>query len=298
VLEGPHRKDRLSEGIYSSGHVNLTVRSGTIVGFMYGVRIDPLFGDRSRAGKVALHNLTIVDSSFRGITVNPGEKNRDDTSLTITDTIISKVGGTSVFDSAFAMGLDVSNVASCRIARNKVFDLAPEDVGEGVGLALDSSSRGCVIEQNQFVNSGKVEWGRTYGLWTDVGKLVSFLFRDNFMSNFTYAFQAHPKSAVVDNALSAIECSPLNAAPYYSPLQKSRNQWLDSDQVCTDTYAHFIEAARAGDRRAQYRIAGTRLTAVDPSERQAEIVRWLTLAAEQGLPIARRQLEAIQRAKK
>jgi hypothetical protein len=298
TIEGPHRNDAQSEGIYSVGHHNLTIRNGTVVGFMYGVRIDPPVKPRRRSGALVVRDLNIVDSAFRGIAVNYGDTEGSDVSVTIADSVIASTGGTKVFKDAFTMAVELVNVLNCRVVRNNIVDVMPTGVGEGVGISLSANNRICFIEDNHLVNSERARWGRTFAFWNHMDNRT-FVARGNVATNFTYATFVTTSRQFSDNTFVGMDCSPANTADYYSELQKAHNLWVEEEAECSDSPQTFEKAARAGDPRAQYRMGRIVLERITVEEtNETEAMRWFSLAAAKGLEIAERQLSEMRRARK
>lgn len=293
-LDGPNRPDHVSEGIYSAGHRNLTVRNGTISGFMYGVRIDPP-PEPSDSGTYAFRQLDIIDSSFRGISVDLGARSKATGIVNISDVSIARTGGTTIFPNAFTMGIELANTRHCSIEKTTIFDVSPSGVGEGIGIALSDNNQLCVIEDNFIINTERPKWGRTIALWSNASE-ANFLFSRNFVSNFTYAAFNYDKAALFRNTLHSIDCTPRNTDDYYSTLNRTGNVWLNEEESCSDKPSEFEAAATAGDPRAQYRMARMIIEGITIDTTDTEAVRWLSLAAAQGLTIAAEQLEGMRKA--
>jgi hypothetical protein len=296
TLLGPHRSDTVSEGIYSAGFQNIGVKNGTISGFMYGVRIDPPPQPRQIRGTLTIQSLTILDSTFRGIAVDFGDRADNGAVASISDSLIARTGGTTLHADAYAIAIELSNVLHCAVHRNRIFDVMPTGVGEGIGISLSSKNRSCVIEDNYLANSERPRWGRTFGFW-HIYNNKSLAARKNVVHNFTYGIFRSDAPTFVDNTFIAVDCSPANTGSYYFDLQKTQNRWLEETSSCSDHPREFEAAARSGDPRAQYRMARIVLEGITVSDQtDDEAVRWLMLASEHGSEIARKQLEGLRRA--
>jgi hypothetical protein len=275
VLAGPRQLDRITEGIYSAGYRSLTVKNGTVEGFMFGIRVAASLQEAAPAGSYRFTGLTIADSSFRGIMVTLGKERGN---VTISDNVIARTGGTTFLPDSSAMGIEIFGASNCRVESNQVLDTMPVGVGEAAAISLSGNVQSCLTQKNYLANSARSEWGRTFGFWS-TDKHQAIVFRENFVSNFTYAAFDNAVAMYVWNVFDQSDCTPKNASSYYSPAFRKMNQWEREDDTCSDSPRFLAEAARKGDARAQYRMA-----LITSDEAAAE--RWYKLAAAQGLQVA------------
>jgi hypothetical protein len=299
TLRGHGKDDTISAGIYSPGYRNLVVSNGTISGFMFGVRYDEAPPGRNGGGTLVFRDLIIRDSGFRGIYVDFGAAAATQGSVAITDSVIDRVGGTAAFSDAYAMGIELKNTKSCRIFGNRIVDVLPVGLGEGVGISFTRANGGCVAEQNYLLNSTRPEWGRTIGIWPGPREDdPSFMFRNNVVYNYTYPFMHNSKVTVfTGNLFHSPGCSPRNVR--YFDAYAALNQWVNEADVCVGHPDRFRLAAEAGDARAQFRMGTIYWEGVGAPGSSEEAWRWRGLAARNGLPAAKEwiasQLAARQR---
>ena len=97
------RSDNSTLGIYSLDRRDVTIKNGTIRGFMYGIYLSDSLGSdtdpTSTSGGHLIENLTITGSSFRGIRME-GSNN------IVKNSTIAAIGGTTIFKNAFAIGIE------------------------------------------------------------------------------------------------------------------------------------------------------------------------------------------------
>lgn len=297
TLLGPNAGDTLSAGIYSKGYRNLAVSRGTISGFMWGIRYDEPPPERKGGGTLVFQDLIIRDSGFRGVYVDFGNASAQG-SVNVTDSIIERVGGTRLIRNAFAIGVELKYVKSCRISGNRVVDVLPLDLGEGVGISLTRGNGGCVVEQNYFLNGTRPEWGRTIGVWPgDLAHNPSFIFRNNVVYNYNFAFMHNSDVSVFsDNLFHSIACAP-RSMPYYQPFT-SLNRWINEGEVCTDHPSNFRAAADAGDVRAQFRMGIAYWEGITAKGSVDQAWQWFELAAKNGSDAAKDWIASQHEARK
>jgi hypothetical protein len=133
------------------GRKRVTVRDGCISGFMYGIRSEP------GSSQVTIANLKFKKSTFRAALLEGDD-------IVFTTNIVDEVGGTTVFEDASPMGIDIRG-DNCQISLNQVLEVYPTGSGDSVGIAArDAGKNGhCVISDNVVRNATYPTWGRIYG---------------------------------------------------------------------------------------------------------------------------------------
>ena len=298
ILRGQGKDDTISAGVYSAGYRNLVVSNGTISGFMWGIRYDEPPPERKGGGTLDFRDLIIRDSGFRGIYVDFGASGVTQGSVSITDSIIDRVGGTTAVTNPFVMGIELKYTKSCRVFRNRIVDVLPQIVGEGVGISFTRANGGCVAEENHLLNSKRPDWGRTIGVWPGSTEHdPSFIFRNNVVYNYTFAFM-HNSSVTVfaDNLFHSISCSPRNVRYYDAYV--SLNRWVNEGAVCADHPDNFRAAAEAGDTRAQFRMGTSFWEGVATSPSAENAWHWIGLAARNGSSVAKGWIDLQRAARK
>ena len=168
-----------SVGIYAQGRKRLQISNGTLENFFYGVRADRGEGP-AMSSDIVVQNLTIMNSTFRGIMINgPRAK--------IVNNSVFNTGGTTLYQDAFAIGIEVFG-PNCDIAGNTIDETYPVGIGEGIGISASAEVAGCIIQSNRISNKQTPQTSRILGVWIDVAGLKSVIIRDNTFSGLTYAF--------------------------------------------------------------------------------------------------------------
>lgn len=185
------RSNTVSFGIFSQNCRDITIQNGTITGFMYGIYLADLRGSdtdlNSLTGGHLISQMTIKASTFRGIRIE-GAQNQ------VKNTQIIGVGGSTVYNDAFAMGIE-SIGPGASIENNVIKGIYGAGKGEAVGISFSnnssgSSATGNVIDNKlSFFNKPKyVSRGNQFGIW--VGGNTQFktnvYLRENIIRNITY----------------------------------------------------------------------------------------------------------------
>jgi hypothetical protein len=132
----------------ASGRQHIVVRGGCISNYLTGIYAEK--GSRD----IRLSGLSIEGSTFRGALLEADD-------VTFSGNVINRVGGTSVYEDASTMGLDLRG-DDCQISENLVSDVLPVGVGDADGIAVGGNR--CTLRDNVIVNRTRPEWGRTYGM--------------------------------------------------------------------------------------------------------------------------------------
>lgn len=153
-ITGPSNPMVSGIGIAGHGVHKVTIENGTISGFLYGVRIEKR--KKRSSENVTVRNLFLVENTFRGAMID-GEV------TTIENTVVERTGGSHFFPDAFAIGLDL-NGPNCLVSKNLIRETYPVGKGESVGISLGSNVQGCVIQNNELLNSRTDKDMRTFGI--------------------------------------------------------------------------------------------------------------------------------------
>jgi hypothetical protein len=127
---------------------NITLKNGCVMGFMYGVKSEP------GSGHVLIENVAFKQNTFRAAMVEADD-------VRITNSSVDGVGGTSVFEDASTMGLDLRGKRNT-VSETQVNEVYPVGSGDSVGIAI--RGEGGSLLNNTVRNSKRSQWGRIYGI--------------------------------------------------------------------------------------------------------------------------------------
>lgn len=189
-------------GVYAGARRGVTVRNGTVRGFLYGVLlIDDETMQWASGGGHRVRNFRAIGNYFRGIRVE-GRGN------VIEGNQVADTGGTTVFGAGnYAFGIEVfgpqtqvlSNVVDRTIA-------ASSDAGEAVGISVSGNGSGTSVEGNIVSNESLPSGtGQSFGVW--VGGASSVLLIDNRFTRLDIgaAFALGTAGLYRDNVFAACE---------------------------------------------------------------------------------------------
>jgi len=242
-------------GIHVLGSQRLTLRNGTISGFLFGLRAEPYNG--RRIDTVLVENLVVKAGTARGLAVTA----RD---VTIRDSRITNLSGFAGWPASHAMGIEL-NAEHCLIQGNLVADIYPEGVGEAVGISLSSGAERCMIADNVIVNRRQPEVGRAMGFWIAEEQARrapgGLTVGGNAVRGHAYAFMAPPKLAGAFKGNEfVVDCGPDSVEVYGSA--GSANAFSPTAAGCRDTVPAIERRAASGDPRWSLRLA-TRLHEIE-----------------------------------
>jgi len=174
TLTGTGGPGTFSTGIFASDRRGITVRNGTISGFLYGLLIlDEEATHWSLGGGHLVRNVTFLANYFRGVRTE-GRGN------VIEGCHVSGTGATTIFGAGnFAFGIEVFGPGT-QVTRNLVEDTVAGAGGESVGISLSDSCYGSVVEGNMIQNPALSATFRSFGVW--IGGGSSVLLIDNRFS--------------------------------------------------------------------------------------------------------------------
>lgn len=201
-LIGPGTANNTAIGVAARNQDQITIRNGTIRGFMYGAYLSDdsdiaLSGTGFNQGRHVIENMQLIGNTFRGLRVE-GRGN------IIRKNIVEDTGGTTVYSKPIVMGIE-SLGPGALIEDNYVYAVC----GNGYGIAVSGYGGGTIIRSNKLSNSslsptwsyrpgtdGVIYNGNTYGIWVSDsnGEVIA---RDNRIINFAVGIAWHPNSGGV-----------------------------------------------------------------------------------------------------
>ncbi len=228
-------------GIWAISESNITIRNGTIRGFMYGIYLSDYAGPREANNSTFMHgghlieSMQIYDNTFRGIRVE-GHGN------VVRDNIIQDIGGTSVYANPLIMGIE-SYGPGATIQNNVIYAIR----GHGYGISITSRGSGSVVDGNTIANSsrtveayyspqtdGTVNNAFTMGIRI-AGDSTRAIVSNNLIINYTYGVSYQPvaEGLVTGNVVSAAD------VPYHTPGSSASSGYIaannDSNGGTTNT---------------------------------------------------------------
>ena len=293
-LIGNFDKASRASGIEITKGLNIQITDGTIRGFFIGVHAEPPPAPESKlnfkAKGISLKNLSIENSSFRGIQVTANN-------TTIENNLITKTGGTTVFEDAYAIGIELSGFNGL-VVSNKVIDTLPVGIGEGVGISLSNNGENGLVKNNLVENIFEVsQFGRTIGLWSgDTNRNSKPVFTNNIIKNYMFAALYINSADVSGNTFIGTHCIPKNKNSRYTKEQPlilgllTKNKWVKNQNNCTETPDTYNKLAEAGDPRAQFLLARIYRDGLLVPTDLKKSHYWLELAAKNGNAEAKRVL--------
>ena len=198
-LIGPGSANNTAIGIAARNQDQITIRNGTIRGFMYGIYLSDdsdiaLSGTGFNQGHHVIENMQLIGNTFRGLRVE-GRGN------VIRNNIVEDTGGTTVYGNPIVMGIE-SLGPGALIEDNYIYAVR----GNGYGIAISGYGGGTIIRSNKLSNSslwprwsyrpgtdGVIYNGNTYGIWVS-DKNGEVIARDNRIINFAVGIAWHPNS--------------------------------------------------------------------------------------------------------
>ena len=252
---------------------NVTIRNGCVTGFMYGVLGNDGTGAPPSSAKITVTSMRLVRNWFRGVMV-AGDY------VTVTNSIVADIGGTTMFEDAYAIGIEVRG-NHCEIARNTVTDVYPTGSGEGVGISVTNDDvTSCLVAGNVVRNERLPSWGRTFGLWVRGLSTV----RHNVMVNHTFSIAAsHPKT--LSGNLSVGEACLGHRGSLSSA--GTDTVYLAGDLECSEDLDVALAGVVKGNRNSLFRVAAIYHTNSDFSN----AVVYYSGAASLGSEEAQRQID-------
>lgn len=234
-------------GVHAIGARRVTVREGTVRGFLYGVKIEP---DGKRAVNLAqVRDMVIAGSTLRGIFVKAA-------TARVERNIVADVPGYSRWPDSYTIGIELA-VTSCRVAQNRVTDVYPEGVGEAVAISLSSIPRGCDVRDNIVHNNRAPEYGRAIGMWVGttprLASPAALQVTGNRVTGYDYAIFAprELRRGVARNRF-AVHCLPDDTRGDNVFVRQNTFRQLET---CGDTPDALAKLAEGGDAAWTVRLA-------------------------------------------
>jgi len=179
-----------ANGIYAYQRKNITIRNGTIRGFVYGILLSDVSPYATSQGHL-IEDIRADNNTYTGISV------RGRGSIVRRNQVMYS-GGSSVYPSAYGIQLYGEGVKALNndISRTSAFSF-----NNGYGLYLYKTN-GAVVEGNRIVLVFS-DLGPTYGLY--IGNSNGVLVRDNSYNFAEYGiFYANSTGKYKDNLTSVV----------------------------------------------------------------------------------------------
>lgn len=254
-LQGPGTPDSKAIGVAWDSQSDISVSNGTIAGFFYGIRGRAphekiSLGPESAASDINVHNLVLLDNSFRGILVDAAR-------VMIKGNLIQNTGGTTIYDDAYSMGIEVIG-PGCLVQGNWILETYPVGVGEGVAVSLSDNNNGCQVIENYISNESLPFPGRSFAFWVAVEN-SDILITNNYFHGFTYPYGGASKdksTVIAGNVFSGMECSLSDYPDTYDeyPYTSMNHFIFEVDGCASNDVATFLPLAEQGDPRAMFRL--------------------------------------------
>jgi hypothetical protein len=206
-------------GIYGDTRRGLTVRNGSVRGFLLGVFLtDDESMDWAAGGGHRVSNLRPIGNYFRGIRVegrgNVIERNQ-----------VADTGGTTVFGAGnYAFGIEVYGPAT-QILSNIVDRTLAGDGGEAVGISVSDSGYGTVVEGNIIGNKVLAASGHSFGVFVGGGSRVLLIDNRFTRLHFGAVFASSATGLYRDNAFTGCveRVQTCDTSPSCSPVIDAGN---------------------------------------------------------------------------
>ena len=185
----------LANGVYSANRHSVTVRNGTVSGFMRGVEVAGL-----DAVGATVESMRVVGCTYEGIRVeNRGAVVRGNQVVHVTGSPNATQGGNGV-----SVGIGVFGSGN-RIVDNEVTDvigIASPQGGEGYGMILNACDY-CVVEGNRVANTARHEQP-SYGI--EGGFSTSIIVVGNRIINMNVGITAYTATGIFYTDNVALAC--------------------------------------------------------------------------------------------
>lgn len=235
TITGPYQPGANCYGIAAFNYDRITVRNGSLRGFMYGIYLSDLIdavrpnGSLDGGGHL-IEGMDVNSCTFRGMRLE-GNGN------VIRGNVVREIGGCTVYPNAYGFGIEVCGPGAL-IEGNRIYECrgyGVADIGEGVGISVSDYGRGCVIRDNVLIQSSRepspqyADWPgasrSSYGIWVG-GDSSDVVVDGNVLTNFVYGITFKRTSSgvftrnVVNNSV----------VPFYLPnLQETKEGALARD---------------------------------------------------------------------
>ncbi len=277
-LIGPRDNGLVNYGIHiASGTERVSITNGCVRGFFYGLKVDDdLPAQPTR--DISVSKVSFQQNAFRGAMIDADQVNfRNNT--------ISNTGGTTVYDDAFAIGLELSG-DYCTVYSNLVSETYGRDAGEGVGISISSDRDDhCSVTNNVISNRAANQLGRTFGIWSDNLSAVI----GNTVQNVDYAIVQPPLAVRGNNIVIDEHCHGL----FYAKTEQAPGDTQISRQSsppCPDL-KEVINALKAVNRKVYFYRKAQRLAMKDKwSRATAYFLAAEKLGSVEAARIARKHL--------
>ncbi|HAT1797178.1 TPA: hypothetical protein KLD65_001430 [Legionella pneumophila] len=135
-------------GVYSLNSHHISVKNGQIKGFMMAIYLADSRGSRtnqgSHSGHYLIEKMTLKNNFFRGIRLE-GVNQR------ISNCRILNTGGSTVYENAFSMGIEIIGPGSV-VENNFIQDTKASGEGENIGISFSNNNANSVAVGNHIFN--------------------------------------------------------------------------------------------------------------------------------------------------
>ena len=226
-IDGPTDTATKSNGIFGYGYQRITVRNGSVSGFLYGVYLSDYVGPARTAGTALPGGLHVVEklevrgARFRGIRVE-GNGN------VVKDNVVRFVGGTTAYANAWVTGIETYGPGA-KVTGNVVYEVRGSGSGTGIGIAVYDRSPAVVVSHNTVANAS-VTADPLYVWASDSASTIgiylghdarSAVVEENQVTNFATGVSIDPAAAALlsRNAVSGSSSGSyvVPAASVYAP---------------------------------------------------------------------------------
>lgn len=194
-------------GVYSLNSHHIIVRNGQIKGFMMAIYLSDSRGSKtskgSNSGHYLIEQMTLKNNFFRGVRL-------EGVNQKINNCRIFNTGGSSVYENAFSMGIEMIGPDS-RVENNFIEDTKASGEGENIGISFSNNNANSVAVGNHIFNHYaflekrahfRGDSGHSFGIW--VGGNEKFrsdvLVQNNWIKNTYYGIVfSSPTNGKVNN---------------------------------------------------------------------------------------------------
>lgn len=302
ALIGPKQAGNTYRGILAYDRNGIRLKDLRIDGFHTAVLItrtdDTDLNSRpaeERASNIEFDDLQIQNATFQGIHVRADD-------VTITDSSVTNVGGSSAIPHAYATGMQIVG-NRCRIENNRVVGVHAVGNGEAVGIALYGGSD-CYVSGNFVEFLQRPEWGDNFGFWIGSAHDIAPRLERNKVVRASYV--GGPYGSYADNSGELISCSMFVRRPSTTEFFEDRggnalvvtsaaSPSEDSDALCKHDVKAMAKkfhadpsatSAYAVARAWQEQTAIKAVAGEAVQDELAELYAWLLVAAKLGHPLA------------
>ncbi|HAT8325403.1 TPA: hypothetical protein GDD11_14910 [Legionella pneumophila] len=210
----PHNSANQIYGVYSLNSHHIIVKNGRIKGFMMAIYLADSRGSKtsegSHSGHYLIEKMTLQNNFFRGVRLE-GVKQK------INNCRILNTGGSTVYENAFSMGIEMIGPYSI-VENNFIQDTKASGEGENIGISFSNNNANSVATGNHIFNHyGFLEKrahfrgdsGHSFGIWVGGNEKYrsNVLVHDNWIKNMYYGivFSSVTRGKVKNNEIESAD---------------------------------------------------------------------------------------------